>query len=92
MFESQTWDGQNFMHDCEKDNTIKFNSNGTYTEDDGADICSDGDVSDKWSLINNDSKIIMAEDTFNLDQVTATTLQASQTYEGKAFIIKLKAK
>ena len=63
---------------CEKDNILKVQSNGTYTEDEGPTKCSPTDPqiasTGTWSFSNNDTKLTIIGETFDIVSLTATTL------------------
>lgn len=53
-----------FLEDCDADNTITFQENGTYNENTGADDC-DGDDENStgtWALSDNDNKLTITID------------------------------
>lgn len=67
---------------CEKDNIIKIQSNGTYTEDEGATKCNASDPqvasSGNWSFTNNETKLNILGETFDIITLTATSLVLKQ--------------
>jgi hypothetical protein len=67
---------------CEKDNILKMSSNGTYTLDEGATKCAPTDPqiveTGSWSFSNNETKITVMSETFDIVSLSATTLVLKQ--------------
>lgn len=86
--QNMTVDMMQEMEDCEKDNTEKYELNGTFVNDEGATKCDANDPqtadSGKWSLAENNTKLIRtnAEGTQTFDIITLdeTTLKIKTTY------------
>jgi hypothetical protein len=72
------------MAACEKDNVVRFLSNGTLIEDEKSNLCfGQSQVSQfPWALLNNDTRIALVDsnpDTFDIIQIT----DAQWTFEKK---------
>lgn len=81
---SDGYDFYTIMDDCEKDNFIKINANGSYVEDEGLTKCDPSDPQTKsglWKFINNESALVIdAEDTLSIVKLTADTLRMSTSF------------
>lgn len=70
------------MDACEKDDILKISSNGTYTLDEGATKCVSTDPqiieSGSWSFSNNETKLILGTETFDIVSLTTTTMVITQ--------------
>lgn len=81
---SDGYDIYNIMDDCDKDNFIKINANGSYVEDEGLTKCNSNDpqtTSGLWKFINNESALVFdAEDTASILKLTTDTLRMSISF------------
>ncbi len=70
-----TWNDPDEWDDCEKDDITTFNTNGTYSIDEGATKCDPDDpqISDSgsWSLSSDKKTLTM--DGFSLEVITLTS-------------------
>lgn len=82
---------EQFYEDCDKDNTMKFNENGSYSEDEGATKCNSEDpqtIPGSWAFNTDETIISITEDSetisFTILELTNTTLKTKHTekYEG----------
>jgi hypothetical protein len=76
---------------CEKDDLLKFNTDGTITEKEGATKCNPADPDTKsggvWAFLNNETKLrIIDTDTniFDINTLNSTTaiLKQTETIDG----------
>ncbi|MFM7672495.1 MAG: lipocalin family protein [Bacteroidota bacterium] len=67
---------------CEKDNILKMSNNGTYTLDEGATKCAPTDPqiveTGNWSFSNNETKLTVMGETFDILSLSATTMTLKQ--------------
>ena len=67
-----------YLEDCEKDNLVTFNSNGTGVNDEGPTICNVGDAQTNpftWSLSNGDKNLTVDGITVNLLEINENNLK-----------------
>lgn len=74
---------------CSKDDTEKYNTDGTGIFDEGATKCDPADPQTDnftWSFANGETKLVMDKtDTFNLVQLDGSTLKISQEIDASEF-------
>ncbi len=70
--------GFDFLEDCQKDNILTFNTNGTGTAVEGADVCDGEDATSTflWSFQNNETVVHIEID--EIGDVTITSLTDSE--------------
>lgn len=85
-----SFDMMDEMEPCEKDNTEKYELNGTFVNDEGATKCDANDPqtadSGTWSLAENNTKLIRTNtegtQTFDIITLDETTLKIKTAYSG----------
>lgn len=81
---SDGYDIYNIMDDCDKDNFIKINANGSYVDDEGLTKCDSNapqTTSGLWKFINNESTLVFdAKDTASILKLTTDTLRMSASF------------
>ena len=72
-------DGSSQVKECEKDDTQKFNSDGTYSYTDAGVKCQDpGDDTGTWKFAQNESLLVLdSDDTLKIEELTPTTFRFS---------------
>ena len=66
---------ENLLTDCQKDNTTKFNTNGTGTVNENQVVCGTDPVSNfAWKFVNDDKAIEIMDITMNIQKLTETEL------------------
>ncbi|HTM65522.1 MAG TPA: lipocalin family protein [Flavipsychrobacter sp.] len=83
MGQDTTADIYSQMDDCDKDDFVLFAANGTGTVDENANKCADDQPVESftWLLLNNDTKIFIADsnpDTLDVTELTNTQLVLKQ--------------
>lgn len=74
--------------DCDKDNTEKYNTNGTIVYDEGKEKCDPTrpqTETSSWRFDANETKIILdssEETTFTIESLSDTEFKYSQTFDG----------
>ena len=70
------------LETCEKDNITKVKADGTYTVDEGATKCDPADPqiveTGNWSFTNNETKLTIMGETFDIVSLSATSLVLKQ--------------
>jgi len=76
------------FEDCDKDDTQKYNTNGTLVYDEGENKCDPSlpqTGTSSWRFNTDETKIIIDSDdelTFDIEAITSSELQISQIYDG----------
>ena len=68
---------------CYKDNVWTFNTNGSVVMDEGATKCAPSDsqvITSQWQLVNNETGLIMASDTYSVVQLDANLIVLKLDY------------
>lgn len=80
---------------CEKDNFITFNTNNTYTADEGATKCNSNDPQTdigNWAFVNSEKSLLIDGTSLNIDEFNNSTLRLSSsdtsTFSGATYIYK----
>lgn len=89
-----------FSDDCSKDDSSKFGKDGKVTLDNGSVKCdpSEPQTEDNgtWSFESNETKIKLTSDgdseTYDIDELTATSLKVSYTYTDTVNGVTVSAK
>lgn len=72
-----------FLDDCEKDNFMNFNANGTYITDEGALICDTASAQitlGTWKFTNNETNLLLDDSTnLGIVQLDATFIKVKIT-------------
>jgi hypothetical protein len=90
------FDGQSFwsfMDDCDKDNVLTFNANGTTTEEGGALKCDPNEVFETgtWEMINN-TTVEIDGDILKIESISSSNMILSQTDSGGTSKLFFKSK
>jgi hypothetical protein len=82
-----------FFDDCEQDNEIVLNANGTYQSVDAGVACDPpGNASGNWNLSGNLLSIDLLPETLTLEDFDCTNLRGSATYMGQEIKVTLRKK
>ena len=83
----------NYLEDCQKDDIMRFNSNGSITQDEGTTKCEPDDPQTtdmgSWILIENDQKVRITQpggDSFEGTIITLNERTFVWTYEQPGII------
>lgn len=82
-----------FFEDCEQDNEIVLNANGTYQSVDAGVACNPpSNASGNWNLSGNLFSIDLFPETLTLEDFDCTNLRGSATYMGQEIKVTFRKK